>query len=122
MKNKVGKNNNEKYNFYNRFRYKLKSEKYFNNIFMKKSAPTKKINLNNEILKKNISKYNSNQKKFDIILVNNLIENKNTHIKALIKDNNIINNRKEYLKGFYKYKEIILKFNKFYSYIMQKLL
>ena len=116
MKNKVGKNNNEKYNFYNRFRYKLKSEKYFNNIFMKKSAPTKKINLNNEILKKNISKYNTNQKKFDIILVNNLIENKNTHIKALIKDNNIINNRKEYLKGFYKYKEIILKFNKFYSY------
>ena len=134
MKNRIAdkyvknSNNIKKVNF--QFRNKISSPKYINNlifninisnlknrVFKREIDQSKNLdNYARKIIIKNISRYDVKKGQIEINMINNLIEGKTTHEKAILRDNNIFNNYSENLRAFYSMKKIIKIFPKFYIY------
>ena len=69
-----------------------------------------------KIIINNIKKYNFNQHKHNLKIINNLLFNVRSHYISKLQDNIIFYNINEYLKRYYMKNEIINRFPKFYIY------
>ena len=121
-------NNIKKVNF--QFRNKISSPKYINNlifninisnlknrVFKREIDQSKNMdNYARKIIIKNISRYDAKKGQIEMNIINNLIEGKSSHEKAILRDNNMFNNFSENLRAFYNMKKIIKIFPKFYIY------
>ena len=93
------------------------SLKYISN---KKKNQKKNKNINNyfytQIISKNIQKYNTNSKKKNTMLINNLIKCKPSHFLAVFKDYLIADYIEEFLRRIYFINESIERIPKLYNY------
>ena len=106
FKLKNSKNKSISNNMLNNY-YKLKNKNHKINIYL----IIKKF-----IIYNNIKKYNSNPDKKNLMIINNIIETKETHYLAIFKDNIINNTIMECFRKFYNTKESFEKMSRFYGY------
>ena len=90
-------------------------EKNINNKYKEKKWKKEK-KFAKYCLKQNIQKYNSSPEKYNIIIINNLINLKENSLVAIFKDNLITCNENEFLRGNFNIKECIEVLPKFYDY------
>ena len=92
---------------------------------IKKKNQKKVRNINNaisKIISNNLKRYNSNSKKINIMIVNNLINCKSCHFLAVFKDYLITDYVEEFLRRIYSLKESIQRMPKLYNYYKNYLL
>ena len=87
------------------------------------NLPNKKINLNqirskisSFLIHKNLQFHNSSPDQKNLMLINDLIESKETHFIAIFKDYLISDYQEEFLRRFFNINEIIEVLPKFYQY------
>ena len=87
------------------------------------NLPNKKINLNqirskisSFLIYKNLQFHNSSPEQKNLMLINDLIESKETHFIAIFKDYLISDYQEEFLRRFFNINEIIEVLPKFYQY------
>ena len=97
-----------------------KSRNNKNNITNNNKKETNKDNLGNKFslffMKKNIKIYDTTPEKFNVIVIDNLINLKENRLVAVFKDNLINNNENEFLRGNFNIKECTEVIPKFYEY------
>ena len=77
---------------------------------------TKRKNLDVYLLNKNIQKYKSSPEEFNILMIDNLINLKESHLISVFKDNIISANENEFLRGSFNLNDCIEVLPKFYDY------
>ena len=90
-------------------------EKNINNKYKEKKWKKEK-KFAKYCMKQNIQKYNSSPEKYNIIIINNIINLKENNLVAIFKDNLITCNENEFLRGNFNIKECIEVLPKFYDY------
>ena len=101
---------------YTLFKKNIKNKIMPKNIQKKTSIKNKYVNQNFKLIQRHLLKYKTSNKRYEKIIINNLIASSKNHIFASFRDIVIFEYKGEFLKRFYKIKESKLRIPKFSKY------